>query len=149
LLLSRTKWAYSYLLKAIEGGQLALIEAPPENKFCFGEPSNDHRTRWFNDYLTALPPSQEEALSFAMGALASVTANTPQSNWPMLIEKEVAQDLARMQTQPSILTEYRRYVVLTGVPIARQDSVSPYFYGSMTGDVKLTHNFPARVALPG
>ncbi|TEB23318.1 hypothetical protein FA13DRAFT_1818467 [Coprinellus micaceus] len=106
-----TKWAYSYLLKAIEGGQLALIEAPPENKFCFGEPSNDHRTRWFNDYLTALPPSQEEALSFAMGAFSSVTANTPQSNWPMLIEKEVAQDLARMQTQPSILT---------GVPAVRR-----------------------------
>lgn len=84
----------------------------------------DRRTRWFHDYMSGLPPSADEALSFAIGAFSSVTANSRLTDWPAVVEKEVAQDLARMQIQPSLMSDYRRYVVLTGVPVSRHDSVS-------------------------
>jgi hypothetical protein len=115
---------YSYLLKAIETGQLALIEAPPDSKLCYGEPVSDRRLRWFQDYLSGLPPSSDDALALATAALHSKTANVPRAHWQSLIEREVAEDLARMQRQPAFISDYRRFVVLTGTTINRQDSVS-------------------------
>ncbi|KAJ3522520.1 hypothetical protein NMY22_g11857 [Coprinellus aureogranulatus] len=118
------KWAYSYLLQAIEDGHLALIEAPPDTKFCFGEPSNDHRTRWFHDYLAGIAPSQEEAWAFASDAFSSVTANIPQSDWATAIEEEVAQDLTRMQNAAkSHGLTIGGSLCLTGMPVSKQDTL--------------------------
>lgn len=121
----RSEFLYSYLLEAIESGQIALIEAPPDGKHCYGEPASDRRTRWFQDYLSGLPPSNDEALALASAAFHSKTANIPERQWDSLVEREVAEDLARMQRQPAFIKDYRRYVVLTGTMVNRQDSVSP------------------------
>ncbi|KAF5315670.1 hypothetical protein D9611_004931 [Ephemerocybe angulata] len=101
------------LLKFIEDGQLALIEAPPELQ----APDRDVQG-WYKKYLSPSPPTSAEALSLG----ASVFSDSPQSHRAN-IEQEVAEDLARMQRQPALMVDYRRYVVLTGVEVTRQDSL--------------------------
>ncbi|RXW19417.1 hypothetical protein EST38_g6445 [Candolleomyces aberdarensis] len=122
--MAQGEYLYSYLLKAIESGQIALIEAPPDGKHCYGQPAFDRRLRWFEDYISGLPPSNDEALSLARAAFHSKTANVPEAQWRFLMEREVAEDLARMQRQPAFISDYRRYVVITGTTVNRQDSVS-------------------------
>ncbi|KAF6766408.1 hypothetical protein DFP72DRAFT_866408 [Ephemerocybe angulata] len=115
-----TNSAFSYILKAIEDGQLALLEAPPDNMHCFGQPASDRRSKWFLDYLNVAPPTQEDALAMGKAAYNSVIANSPHRP-EAIVEREVAEDMSRMQRQPVFMQDHRRFVVLTGEPVFRQD----------------------------
>ena len=66
-------------------------------------------TRW-TLRLPAMNARQilEECLSVA----ADTFANTSEADLPRAIEKEIARDLWRMQNQPAIMDDHRRFVVI-------------------------------------
>lgn len=74
----------------------------------------------------------EECLNLA----AEHFANTVEAELPAAIEKEVARDLLRMQSQPAVIDNYRRFVVFR----TNQDSFLPE--GSKFG-VRILPSFDA------
>lgn len=97
------------ILQAIEDGNIALLEAPPEK----WTSENDGRARWTKDYASLVPPTQAEALTRAMEAYAEMQAQLPKpSDAGAHIITQLSQDLSYMERNPAFIGTYRRYVVI-------------------------------------
>jgi hypothetical protein len=110
------KFPFPYLLKAISQGEVAMMQAPPDTSSWYGQ--TDQRQAWLRNYIQGRPLRPEEVLSQGIAAFHSKYANSPESLWQVLVEKEVDADLKRMQYQPSLVLHYRRFVVLSGAKLS-------------------------------
>ncbi len=106
---SRGNFVYDDLLKAIEDGSVALLQAPQStlDPPAPGDP-NLLWTRWMIR-VAGLDARGilEECLKLANEQFAS----TSEADLPRAIEQEIERDLLRMQTQPVIMDNYRRFVI--------------------------------------
>ncbi|KAH6917175.1 hypothetical protein BKA70DRAFT_1417948 [Coprinopsis sp. MPI-PUGE-AT-0042] len=133
------KFPFPYLLKAISQGEVAMMQAPPDTSSWYGR--NDQRQTWLRNYIQGRPLKPEEALSQGIAAFNSKYANSRQSDWEGLVEKEVDADLKRMQYQPSLVMNYRRFVVLSGTKLPREQESSIEWM--LPGDFVFRDNFPS------
>lgn len=95
---------------AIEEGDLALLTAPPRNRTPVQ--SIDKNIEWIRDHWSSRPRDARTILEKSVAAFNSKYSKIQRSEWPFMIESEIAQDLSSMQRHPLIMAEHRRYVVL-------------------------------------
>jgi len=96
------------ILQAIEDGDLALMESPPEY---YADQDLTSRQKWIKQYTRFRAPSQREALEMGIKAFLGDPKLSPMMSHVEL-EKSIAGDLSMMQRQPAIMARYRRYVVI-------------------------------------
>ena len=101
---------YEELLTAIEDGSVALMHAPPLGRD--GRQEHDPVT-WIEGTLRFAPMNARQILEECINIAAKQFATTSEADLPMAIEKAIADDMLRMQLQPAIMDDYRRFVVLT------------------------------------
>ncbi|KAI0824082.1 hypothetical protein BC628DRAFT_1379753 [Trametes gibbosa] len=102
-------FVYEHILTAIEDGSLALLQAP---RSIFQHPTTEDPTLLWTRWMFRIAGKDargilEECLNLA----AEQFGNTSEADLPVAIEKEIARDLLRMQSQPALIDNYRRFVV--------------------------------------
>lgn len=75
------------------------------------EHTNDSRTQWIADEIYKLPMQARELMSICLQATAMHSKDSLQST----LETDISRDLWRMQQQPRIMDDYRRFVVIKGI----------------------------------
>ncbi|CDO70283.1 hypothetical protein BN946_scf184942.g83 [Trametes cinnabarina] len=109
-------FVYEELLTSIEDGSVSLLQAPQVSR---DPPAQDDPallwTRWM---VRASTLDARGILEECLRIAAEQFANTADADLPLAIEKEIARDMMRMQVQPAIMDNYRRFVVFR----TKQDS---------------------------
>ena len=106
----RGEFVYEELLNLIEEGSLSLVQAPQ----VFRDPlAKDDATLAWTRWTLRLPAMNarqilEECLKLAAEQFASIS----EADLPRAIEEEIARDLWRLQNQPVIMDNYRRFAVV-------------------------------------
>ena len=108
----RGNFVYEDLLKLIEQGTVALLHAPAVVRDA--PPNGDPSLLWTRWMLRLPSMNARQILEECLRIAAEQFANTSAADLPVAIEKEIARDLLRMQLQPVMMDNYRRYVVLKG-----------------------------------
>lgn len=98
------------ILEAIEEGQISLIYAPPE--YYTDAQDLASRQNWIKQFLRFVAPSQKEALAMGIKAFLENPMLSSGESQFLEMEKVVTTDLLGMQRQPTIMTSYRRYVIV-------------------------------------
>ncbi|TFK90228.1 hypothetical protein K466DRAFT_574381 [Polyporus arcularius HHB13444] len=104
------EFVYEELLDLIEQGSLSLAQAPQvaRDPLSPGDPSLVW-TRW----TLRLPTmNARQILEECLKLAADQFASTSEANLPQAIEEEIARDLWRLQNQPVIMDNYRRFTVV-------------------------------------
>ena len=107
----RGEFVYEELLKMIEDGHVGLLHAPELTRDA--SPQGDPRLLWTRWMLRLPSMNAREILAESLRVAAEQFANTSEADLPQAIEKEIARDLRRMQIQPTVVDNYRRFVVIT------------------------------------
>ncbi|PPR00111.1 hypothetical protein CVT24_008967 [Panaeolus cyanescens] len=94
--------ALNRMFKRISAGDISLVNAPP-----FGEISS-----WLCRYRAVTPPSPARAQNLALSSLPL----SPDTD----ILDEISKDILHMQQQPTMMSQYRRYVVIMGESEAKE-----------------------------
>lgn len=130
---SRGNFVYEDLLKAIEDGSVALLQAPQST---LDPPAQDNSkllwTRWM---IRVAGLDARGILEECLKLAAEQFAHTSEADLPAAIEQEIVRDLLRMQTQPVIMDNYRRFVVIR----TKQDV---YFADASKSGVRVQTRFP-------
>ncbi|KAI0359145.1 hypothetical protein OH77DRAFT_1502266 [Trametes cingulata] len=102
---------YEDLLRAIEDGSLALLQAPQVTRDppALGDPTLLW-TRWM---FRLAGMNARDILEECLRLAAEQFANTAEADLPIAIQSEIVRDLRRMQMQPAIIDSYRRFVVFS------------------------------------
>ncbi|EIW64911.1 uncharacterized protein TRAVEDRAFT_140212 [Trametes versicolor FP-101664 SS1] len=102
-------FVYEDLLKAIEDGSVALLQAPQST---LDPPAqDDSNLLWTRCMIRVAGLDARGILEECLKLAAEQFANTSEADLPAAIEQEIVRDLLRMQTQPVIMDNYRRFVV--------------------------------------
>ena len=102
---------YEGILTAIEDGSVSLMDAPSVGRD--GRQEHDPVT-WIEGTLRFAPMNARQILKECINIAAKQFATTSEADLPVAIENAIAKDMLRMQLQPAIMDNYRRFVVLTG-----------------------------------
>ncbi|KAI0768532.1 hypothetical protein BD413DRAFT_127687 [Trametes elegans] len=102
-------FVYEDLLRAIEGGSIALLQAPDARRD--PPPQGDPVTLWTGWMIRVAGLNARGILEECLKLAAEQFANTSDADLPAAIEGEITRDLIRMQVQPAIMDNYRRFVV--------------------------------------
>ncbi|TBU35002.1 hypothetical protein BD311DRAFT_649012 [Dichomitus squalens] len=105
-------FVYEDLLKAIEQGSVALLHAPAILRDA--PPKGDPSLLWTRWMIRLPSMNARQILEECLRIAAEQFANTSDAELPVAVEKEIARDLLRMQMQPVMMDNYRRFVVLKG-----------------------------------
>lgn len=100
---------YEDLLKMIRNGTLSLLPQPPFLP-------NDFKgiTDWASSQLRILTLDERGILGLCLRNFTKEYADLDEEKWPSAVKEEVLSSLSSMQVQPSIMKNYRRFVVLRG-----------------------------------
>ncbi|KAG7096494.1 hypothetical protein E1B28_003924 [Marasmius oreades] len=135
----RDDFAYEFLLDAIHEGEVGLLRCPPPisnittkhwkatdehgdhpstilNRHYENDNDEDNwrdpRSEWFLDQIDSVFRERRETLAYCLKEFERVYGTISPQHWDTFLGKEIADDIKRMQVQPAIAREYRRYVVL-------------------------------------
>lgn len=102
-------FVYEDLFKMIKNGKLALLTQPPFLP-------NDAKgiTEWASSQLRLFSMDERGILQFCLRNFMKEYENIDEEGWPFAVKEEVLSSLSSMQVQPSIMKNYRRFVVLRG-----------------------------------
>jgi hypothetical protein len=89
----------------IAQGKASLIRAPAAH-------GNDPGLTWVSLQLKLLSLKPPELLEECLGAFAAQYSNTTFTELSRAVEAEILNDMLRMQTQPQIMENYRRFVIV-------------------------------------
>lgn len=106
---SRGNFVYEDLLKAIEDGSVALLQAPQST--LDSQAPDDSNLLWTRWMFRVAGLDARGILEECLKLAAEQYVNTSEADLPAAIEQEIVRDLLRMQTQPVIMDNYRRFVV--------------------------------------
>lgn len=96
-------------------GEVSLLQAPPP----YGD---DPRLGWVSSQLRLFSLNASGLLEECLNAFAARYSNTSEVQLPDAIIAEISKDLLRMQTQPSIMENYRRFVVIKATGSSEADN---------------------------
>lgn len=109
-------------------GVVSLFQAPA----LYG---NESGQGWVTSQLKLLSLNATGLLKECLSTFTARYSNTPRSQLSSAMEAAISGDLLRMQTQPSIMENYRRYVVITATGAdqveSNRDGVCFCFYYSL------------------
>lgn len=94
------------LLNLVTEGKISLIEAPPLH-------GKDPARNWSSSELRSVTLNAHELLERCLASFAARFSNISSSQLSAAMEAEISADLLRMQTQPNLINNYRRYVIVT------------------------------------
>ncbi|KAF9535810.1 hypothetical protein CPB83DRAFT_842386 [Crepidotus variabilis] len=99
----------SIVLQCIQDGLISLMTAPPE----YYTDLVDHagRAKWTKQYLRFKPFTPDESLNMGIKAFLD-NPKLASADCHQELENVIEEDLLMMQRQPSIMTKYRRYIVI-------------------------------------
>ncbi|KAK7051360.1 hypothetical protein VNI00_004860 [Paramarasmius palmivorus] len=98
---------FLFLLNAVEDGHFSLMRAPPSPE--------DHQaltTQWLDAQIDHVTRDSRETLGFCLNEFLRSYGNVPEERWERVLEEEISDDLRKMQIQPKVMEDYRRFVVL-------------------------------------
>ncbi|KAJ7188675.1 hypothetical protein C8R46DRAFT_1184034 [Mycena filopes] len=98
------------LFSAIEKGYVGLFDTPPN------DPSDEQISRWVIDHVLLRPQTTEAVLEHCSKAFEDAYMSSLPANWATLAKNDVLADMRRMQVQPTVVQQYRRFVVLDASP---------------------------------
>ena len=105
---------FERLLRLIDEGKLALLRAPPTGPAAVKQPHKADPTTEWQQWVLSLPcSSQREIMEKCTQLLETRFSKVSDKNLPHEILAEVLYDLRQMQLQPTIMDNYRRFVVMT------------------------------------
>ncbi|KAJ7039029.1 hypothetical protein C8F04DRAFT_315536 [Mycena alexandri] len=93
------------LCKAIHKGQVSLMHTPVND-------SDEQISRWVVDRVLLRPQTTQAVLDCSIKAFEEAYASEPPASWGTLAKNDVLADMRRMQVQPIMVDQYRRFVVL-------------------------------------
>ena len=111
---SRGQLIHQDLLSRIGQGQLSLLQSPPH--YGSGESALFGWIRWQQE-MTMLDP--RGILERCLRGFSQQFSEFPEEKWTPRVLDDLSSVLMSLQMQPSIMDQYRRYVVITG----KQDRV--------------------------
>ena len=104
---------YEGILTAIEDGSVSLMDAPSVGRD--GRQEHDSQSiTWLEGTLRFASMNARRILEECINIAAKQFGSTSEGDLPMAIGKAIASCMLRMQLQPAIMDNYRRFVVLTG-----------------------------------
>lgn len=110
---SSNEFPLRYLLNAIDDGDIALVDAPPDESSLTGPDGTAQYEQWINNTLSFASPTPRASVEMGLAAFSSSKlTDMPEDRWHSAIEDLIVEDMQAMQRQPSVLTNYRRYVVI-------------------------------------
>jgi hypothetical protein len=89
----------------IAEGEVSLLRAPALH-------GDNLEPGWLSSQLRLFSLNASSLLEECLRIFATHYANTSTAQLPGAMEAEISKDLLRMQTQPSIMENYRRFVVI-------------------------------------
>ncbi|KAJ7036712.1 hypothetical protein C8F04DRAFT_1257595 [Mycena alexandri] len=98
------------IIESIIRGDISIMHAPPVD-----DPFNQstETQQWVVDFGLLRPQTSEAVLHYCAKAFTKdIHALVPPSNWTTRAAHIIAADMRRMQIQPALMGEYRRFVVL-------------------------------------
>ncbi|KAF8912874.1 hypothetical protein CPB84DRAFT_1670858, partial [Gymnopilus junonius] len=98
------------ILQAIEDGEIAMLQAPPEN-LTSTNMSNSHSS-WLSKYFSLVPPRKRDALIAGIRAFLANDRLSKSSDRATTMGGEIINDMLYMHRQPMIMNNYRRFVVI-------------------------------------
>ncbi|KDQ54746.1 hypothetical protein JAAARDRAFT_347429 [Jaapia argillacea MUCL 33604] len=114
-LLNDNEFMHLDLIEMIEEGEISLIDAPSLNRRWSTDTNSEGLYRRPQAHLTdLLPMKAADRLRFSVQAFTARYANVPPARLASNLEGDISRDLSNMQTQPAIMAEYRRYVIIKG-----------------------------------
>lgn len=114
----RNDFFFLRLLELIEQGHLSLLYAPPLNKppkleahrvDRFDDPAMDW-TCWCTGLLSMGP---KELMQECRTMLLAKHGKKSDSQLAKVVEQDILTDMVQMQRQPSLIDQYRRFVLIT------------------------------------
>jgi hypothetical protein len=75
-------------------------------------PTDNELKQWVLAHSLFRPMTTQEVFERCTKAFDDAYASFPQANWATLAKNDILADMRRMQIQPTILEDYRRFVVL-------------------------------------
>jgi len=93
------------IIALLADGEISLLRAP-------GLHGDDPGPGWISSQLRLFSLDASGLLEECMRTFTAHYSNTPIAQLPGALEAEISKDLLRMQTQPSIMENYRRFVVI-------------------------------------
>ncbi|RPD81739.1 hypothetical protein L226DRAFT_541401 [Lentinus tigrinus ALCF2SS1-7] len=104
------EFVYAELLDLIEQGTLSLAQAPQVTPVPLTQ--DDASLAWTRWTLRLPSMNARQILEECLKLAAEQFANTAEADLPRAIEEEIARDLSRLQNQPVIMDNYRRFTVV-------------------------------------
>lgn len=99
--------AFDRICNEVLEGKVALMDAPPNRNLASAEVK-----RWMINHSLFRPFTKSAILDRCMEAFNDAYASVAQSSWLTSAKNNVLGDLRRMQCQPALVDDYRRFVVV-------------------------------------
>ncbi|KAJ7244130.1 hypothetical protein B0H12DRAFT_1325632 [Mycena haematopus] len=99
-------FAFNNIINAIRKEEISLTTAP------LNDLGDDDYRRWVLANSVLKPRTTEAILEHCTKAFDAAYASSPQARWSTLAKNDLIADVRRMQIQPSVRTDYRRFIVL-------------------------------------
>ncbi|KAJ7183490.1 hypothetical protein C8R46DRAFT_883933, partial [Mycena filopes] len=99
------------IFEAIICGKVALLQAPFDREFT---QQSDATRQWVVDFGVLRPQTTDDVLDRCLKAFTDDvnSLGLSPSSWIILAQDIIVGDMRRMQVQPALMREYRRFVVL-------------------------------------
>ncbi|KII93643.1 hypothetical protein PLICRDRAFT_35872 [Plicaturopsis crispa FD-325 SS-3] len=115
------QFVHDYLLRYIEDGHVSLLRAPPLTRNV-ALPVNDPIRRWISWQLRLSGLDARDLLADCVKKFVEHYSNYTGHSLSDAFESEITKDMLHMQGQPTLMRNYRRFVVITG---AGDDHILP------------------------
>lgn len=111
---NREPLRFGRVLKLIDKGELAVLESPSLNEQALPGEQMDHTTKFIEWMLSLLPKTPANYVEDCWAKYLSDFSNKTEEETRAVVEAQIAWDLRRLQVQPVIRSDYRRFVVIKG-----------------------------------
>jgi hypothetical protein len=111
----RGEFLLSNIVNLLADGEISLLRAPPLH-------GDDPGHIWVGSQLKLFLLDASGLLEECLNTFVFHYSSTPAAQLTSAVEAEISQDLLRMQTQPSMMENYRRFVVIKEVNSKELDS---------------------------
>lgn len=114
ILVCRGDFVLHHIVTLMAEGEVSLLRAPA----LYGD---DPDPGWVGSQLRLFSLDMSGLLEECLSTFAAHYSNMSAAQLPGAVEAEISNDLLRMQTQPSIMESYRRFVVVKGTSSRESD----------------------------
>lgn len=117
LLAFSKNFVFTPLIEMIEKGKVALLTAPPQNRYPKESISTERKwddpaMEWITTQCRQIPMDGRQLLEFCLQSLQERHPNESDDALIAGVGREAMEEMRQMQFQPALMESYRRYVVI-------------------------------------